>query len=321
MRGLPNEEKSSSVLYLMLTLGVPLLLLAAAFAVANTNWFLYHDDYFMLRNIGYSLTLHHADCQVVLTGDSSALTGLDPLTVTRITGLSACNVAEGGTVTVVTGNYPLDTYLRQNAAPKYIVFMFTPGLFRHNRSWLDYGSYCEGIVYLLRYERNGSSYLKLLKHPYETLNFSTWAAHSILADALSRLVNPHKYDGLEDPAMRRQLHNGLFTFYSPPETSCFRNGWDKTPRIVPDPEWVEGLRQGYGINGTRVIVNVAPVADCDDMKDVYLRDLKGVHDNPLEVLPIGMFNNQDVHFTREGAEHVSTGVANQILAVDRGSRP
>ena len=314
MHRLLDKKKSSPLLYVVLTLAIPVLLLAAAFATANTNWFFYHDNYFLLRNIGYSLTLHHADCQVVLTGDSSALTGLDPLTITRLTGLSACNVAEGGTITVVAGSYPLDTYLQQNARPKYIVFMFTPSLFRPNHSWHDYSSYYEGIVYLLRFERNENTYLQLLKHPRETLSFTLWAAHGIVADAIERMSDPHKYDGVEDPAARRQRHNGLFTLYSGPETNCFRNGWDKSLPVVTDPEWVEGLRRKYGVDGTHVFVNVAPVADCDDMKDVYVRTLKRVYDNQLEVLPIGLFNNQDVHFTPEGAERVSSGVVKQILA-------
>jgi len=315
------ERRCGSRQYLALVFCIPALLLLAAFAAANTNWFFYHDNYFTLRNIGYSLTLHHADCQVVLTGDSSALTGLDPLTVTRATGLSACNVSEGGTITTVTGWYPLDAYLRQNAPPKYIVFMFTPSLFRPSHSWRDYSSYYEGIVYLLRYERNRSTYLKLLRHPYETFNFSTWAARDIITDALVHLTDPHKYDGVEDPALRRQRHNGLFTFYSGPETSCFRNGWDKSPTIATDSTWVSELRQRYSVNGTRVIVNVAPVADCDDMKDVYDRSLLGLHDNALEVLPISMFNSQDVHFTPAGAERVSVGVANQILAIEGKRKP
>jgi hypothetical protein len=90
---------------------------------------------------------------------------------------------------------------------------------------------------------------------------------------------------------------------------------------VTDPEWVGGLRRNYGINGTHVFVNVAPVADCDDMKDVYERTLKGVHDNRLEVFPIGLFNNEDVHFTPEGAERVSSGVAKQILADEGKNKP
>jgi hypothetical protein len=199
--------------------------------------------------------------------------------------------------------------------------MFTPSFFRPNHSWKDQSSYNEGIVYSLRYERNKSTYLKLLTHPYEMLNFSTWSAQSIIADVLVRLSDSHKYDGVEDPALRRQRHNGLLTFYSGAETTCFRNGWDKDLRIVTDPDWVSGLRQKYGVNGTHVIVNVAPVADCDEMKDVYEKVLTGVHDNQLEVLPIGMFNNQDVHFTAAGAEHVSIGVANQIIAIERKNKP
>ena len=321
VRGSRREAKFPAISYMVLVFLVPGVLIGAAFAAANTNWFFYHDNYFMLRNAGYSLSLHHADCQVVLTGDSSALTGLDPQTVTKITGLSACNVAEGGTVTVVTGSYPLDTYLQNNAAPEYIVFMFTPSLFRPFHSWNESSSYYEGITYLLRYERNKDTYMKLMMHPRETLFFAAWAANSIVADSVTRLVNPHKYEGIEDPALFRKRRNGLFTFYSAPETSCYRNGLDKKQTVTTDPEWVASLRRKYGVNGTRVIVNVAPVPDCDDMKDVYEQVLKGVHDNQLEVLPIGMFNSQDVHPTLEGAQHISTGVANQILTDERIRTP
>lgn len=321
MRVESHEKQNSILVYLALICCVPLFLLATSLAIANTDWFFYHDNYFLLHNIGYSLTLNHANCEVVLTGDSSALTGLDPLTVTRLTGLSACNVAEGGTITAVTGSYPLDAYLQHNAPPKYLVFMFTPSLFKPTHSWRDYSSYYEGIVYMLRYERSKNTYLQLLMHPRETLSFSSWAAHAILADTANRLTEPHKYDEVEDPASYRKRHSGLLTFYSSAETSCFRNGWDKRLNITTDPQWVAGLRRKYGANGTRVIVNVAPVADCDDMKDVYERVLQGVHDNQLEVLPIGMFNNQDVHFTPQGAEQVSTGVANQILSYQIQRKP
>jgi hypothetical protein len=313
-----TEAQPSPLYYLALLAGLPVLLMAGVLFMASTDWFFYHS-YFGLQNIGYSLSLHHADCQVVLTGDSSALTGLDPFTVTRVTGLSACNVAEGGTVTVVTGSYPLDTYLKQNAPPKYIVFMNTPSIYTppSSSSWDGYGSYNEGIVYLLRYERGMGVYKKLLGHPAQTYQFISWAVDTVVANIHSSLVNPHKYDGLEDPALRRVRQGGRFTYYSAAQTSCTRNGWDKKIKISVNPDWVAGLRTKYGVNGTRVLVNVAPVADCDDMKDVYVRMLQGMHDNRLEVLPIGMFNSQDVHFTAEGAEAVSTEVGKQILADEK----
>lgn len=303
--------------YLLVVLGLPALFLAIGFSMAHTRWFFYHDDYFLLRNIGYSLTLDDANCEVVLTGDSSALTGLDPATITRYTGMSACNVAEGGTIDVVIGNYALDAYLRHNSAPKFVVFMFTPSFYRPLRSWSrDSSSYVEGIVYLLQYRRDAETYKILLKHPWETLAFSIWASHAILADSWTRIAAPHKYDRLEDPFLRRQRTFGRFTLYAGPETHCFRNGWDKTIPVVPDPNLASSLRRQYGTNGTQVIVNVAPVPDCDDMHDVYERALSGLHDNDLEVLPIRMFNSQDVHFTPEGAEQLSIGVARQILKLE-----
>jgi hypothetical protein len=99
----PAARSDGSRLYLLILLGTVAAYLAGMLAVGGTQWFFYHNNYFALRNIGYSRTLHHADCQVVLTGDSSALTGLDPQAVMRVTGMTACNVAEGGTITAVTG--------------------------------------------------------------------------------------------------------------------------------------------------------------------------------------------------------------------------
>jgi hypothetical protein len=315
------EPKRHWVAYIVLLLCVPVVFLLATLYMAGTTWFFYHDSYFALRNVGYGLTLHHADCEVVLTGDSSALTGLDPATVTRVTGMSACNVAEGGTVTVVAGSYPLDAYLAQNAAPKYIVFMNTPSLYTPAASWHDYSSYYEGMVYLLRYEPRKIVYHALLHHPSETYHFVSWAAHAAMTGAEDSIVHPHQYDGYEDPALRRQRHKGLFTYYAEPETQCFRNGWDKDLHLTADPKWPDAMRKKYGVHGTRVIVNVAPVADCDDMKDAYEHLLQGMHANPLEVLPIGMFNNQDVHFTPEGAAHISAEVGEQILAEERAKTP
>jgi hypothetical protein len=315
----PSPKKTpaarSSRFYLPILLGTVALYLPGMLALGGTDWFFHHDNYFSLRNIGYSKTLRHADCQVLLTGDSSALTGLDQQAVSRITGMSACNVAEGGTITAVTGPVPLETYLRQNKPPRYLVFMFTPSLYKPAKTWGDYGSYVEGIVYLLRYQRNREAVRALATHPKETISFAAWVGRSVGEDAIRRLLDPHRYDGMEDPAARRRRFNGLFTYDEPPQTRCVRDG-DVSIQVTTDPEWVEMLRRKYGVNGTRVIVNVAPIPECSVGAEAYERGLRGVHDNAMEKLPVGMFNNGDVHFTPEGAAHLSTELGHQILRME-----
>jgi len=310
-----KEERHSFGAYMAVLLSVPVVLAVAVLFLAGTNWFFHHST-FGMQSMGYSLTLHHADCQVVLTGDSSALTGLDPITVTRVTGLSACNVSEGAAVTTVTGSYPLDAYLEQNAPPKYMVFLQTPSLYTPDHPWQAYGSYNEGMVYLLHYEPWPILYRTLLKRPEDTYHFILWAIHTAFTGLQTSVMNPHKYDGLEPPMLRRERHGGMFTYYAAPETSCVRKGIDPA-KIRADRTWPDTVRRKYGVNGTHVFVDVAPIPDCDDLKDTYRSVLAGLHDNALDVLPIGMFNNEDVHFTPEGAAHISAEVGEQILADER----
>jgi hypothetical protein len=196
--------------------------------------------------------------------------------------------------------------------------MFTPSLFKPPKTWGDYGSYAEGIIYLLRYERNWKTVRALATHPKETISFAAWVGRAIVEDAVARLRHPHRYDGKEDPAARRRRLNGLFTYDEAPQTRCVRDG-DCSINVTTDPAWVAMLRRKYGVHGTRVIVNVAPIPACSLGQAAYERGLRGVHDNPLERLPIHLFNNGDVHLTPEGAEHLSTELGYQILTLERES--
>ena len=87
-----------------------------------------------MRTFGYSLRMKHQDCDVVLYGDSTALTGLDPDIVQRITGLKSCNIAEAGWIEDVVGtDFPLQAYLKDNKRPRFIVTDITPSLFARSR--------------------------------------------------------------------------------------------------------------------------------------------------------------------------------------------
>jgi hypothetical protein len=315
----PKDPRRTPGAYLCIFFAVPIVLIVATLLVASTTWFFYHDNYWGLRNVGYSLTLHHADCQVLLSGDSSALTGLDPETITRETGLSACNIAEGVTVTTVVGLYPIDEYLRNNKPPKYIVFMHSPLSYGPYRGWNKASSFFEGMVYLVHFERGPELYKTLFTHMSYVLQFVNLAITNAAMDAYTMHQDPHKYDKLEDPITRRRNHGGMLTYYDPPETHCLRTDAMMSDPIQPIPEWFQQVRKKYSVNGTRVFMNVAPFADCEPQRERYRAALNGLHDNDFTILPISFYNNEDVHFTPEGARVISQSVAQQILADERAN--
>src|SRR6476660_8310345 len=66
---------------------LPCLLLLLAFPIARTEEFALRSQDLYLTNLGYGLTLDHAKCDVMIYGDSSALTGIDPAVIEQQTGL------------------------------------------------------------------------------------------------------------------------------------------------------------------------------------------------------------------------------------------
>jgi hypothetical protein len=300
--------------FYLLILAVSLLPLGVFLWVGSTAWFMRHNGYPQLRGIGYELTLRHADCEVVLYGDSSALSAYDPSVVERITGMTACNVSEGGTILSVVGPYPLDTYLRNNKRPRYLVMMFTPSLFRPSPPWMG-GSEPEGYTYLLQYVRGWRLYYCLLRRPEGTLRYAAWVGERVIDDFFERHRGRNPDDDAKDSAVFRRVHGGLGTFPLPPEDHCIRTAFHYPAYAMHgDPAGVAEARRKYEVGGTRVLINVAPVPVCDELQDTYERVLAGEHDNRFERLPISWFNSEDVHLDAPGGRYLSEEVGNQILS-------
>jgi len=293
---------------------VQLLLLVAATALAATPWFMDHDADPGLKNIGYSLRLRNADCDVLIYGDSTSLTGLDPAIIQQVTGLTACNISETVSVQGVVGSsFAIDHYLSQNKRPRFLLAMYNSLMFRPERPPFD--TYQpEGVLYALQYDRNKKLYRKLLTRPDWLFKFGIWSAHAMVLDFLQ-----HHFPGQATPppldyANVRAQRNGQFPFPVPPETKCMRE--DSPDSIGRYADSVSAMRSHYGVQGTQVILNLSPAAACDKNKAIYQSREDGLHDNPFEVLPISNFNEGDVHFSPEGSRHISLEAAQQILALE-----
>jgi len=301
---------------------LPLLGLFLTFPLARTQWFLHHNNNPSFRAVGYGAQLRHADCEIVVFGDSTAIVGVDPQIVQRATGMKACNVSEIYPVILTAGFEPLDRYLGQNRTPRYLVVMLHARHFIESKAWNIEPEVLEGIEYLLRFDVR-HSVAASRSHARYFLGFAQWAIRAVVEDAghraweaLTRYAGNPPLPEPEDPLGERQRRNGVLTVYHrPPETRCGEG--NKTEPPVGDPAWIAGLRRKYSTNGTTVLVNVSPIADCEELAGAYERAVEGLHDNRLERLPVGMFNDQELHLTQEGAARVSGELAEQILAIER----
>jgi len=292
--------------------------LALALVLAATPWFMSHDGNPGLRTIGYGQRQEHADCEVVLYGDSAALTGLDPEVVKEATGLTACNVSEAGWVEDVVGSHlPLDAYLAKNKRPRYLVILLTPSLFRPERSPFEVYR-PDGMTYELQYNRGAALYGELVRRPDWVMNYALWAGHAVISDWASRHFPGQEQVSQVDPKEQREQRGGIFPLPRPVETTCVRTALHLDPSIVvKDGASVEAMRRAYGVEGTKVLIDIAPVPVCDELQQVYRERLAGLHDNAFETVPIGYFNEGDVHFSAAGSRYVSMMAAEQILAMEK----
>jgi hypothetical protein len=276
--------------------------LIAALIILPSNWFALHSQNSYLVNVGYGAKLYGENCQVLIYGDSSAMVGIDPSIIRARTGLSTCNIAEFQPMTRLNGTMLLDTYLKHNAPPRFLVFFFAPEDL-DPQSQRTNGPF-EAIVWRMRQPDKWKSVIYLASHYPGAL--MTWVEQGLrftLVHGLSKPVST------EIQHLRERTH-GQFPMSAPSLSACdgvLRNA-------PPDKAWVAGLRSKYGVGGTTVLVDATPLATCDPSLPFFRHELPGVIDNRMEALPVSVYNVAGrLHVDAEGSAIFSNMVADQIV--------
>jgi hypothetical protein len=193
--------------------------------------------------------------------------------------------------------------------------MYTPSLFRPVIKKYDV-YFPEGVLYALQYVRNRELYWDLLRRPVWLVKFDVWAGHQIVKDFLNRHLPGGNSKTPIDLRAQRESRHGISPLPLPPETQCVRTAFHYDPKAVKRyADSVAEMRNIYGVDGTTVLVNIAPVPTCDTWQQLYRKTSEGLHDNVFETLPISYFNEGDVHFSPEGSKYISIEAGNQILAL------
>ncbi len=292
--------------YCLVVVSLPaLFLLSSIFIVRSKNFPVESQDPFLL-NPDYAYSLSHVDCDVLIFGDSTAITGVDPTVIEKNTGLKTCNIAQSQSILALMGTTALDNYLQSNQPPKYLVIELAPESFARNRQ--DF-FWPEGLTFLLRRKMGVSTLFTLLAHPQQAYGFAMWAIKARLG-----ALGP-KPDFTEMQATFRSRH-GLLVLPKPPETECSKP-WTFMP---PTSSWVRGLREKYSANGTHVIINVAPIPDCANNAGQIASSLDGITDNALPRYPISLFLDIDRHLTLTGADRSSEEIAQQIQSLQQSKK-
>jgi hypothetical protein len=294
-----HRVRRSYVYYCLAIALVPVISVTSSFLIARSSWYVRHQRNSYLAISDYPFTLKNSNCEVIIYGDSSALTGVSPPVIEAATSLRTCNIAQPNTALAIVGTFALDSYLQNNARPRFLIFQFAAPDFapRDPNGRL----YEEGALQLARHKLDLQTLQLFLRHPIQTLEFSEF----ILRTAL---LERDWTDGTYDRAWTQiQTTHGLFTAPGPPLKTCVG---DLEVR-APDAAWIQQLRSKYSREGTRVLVYAAPYPECDRSYDYYSQKLAPLADNPLQRSSIRLFNEKN-HLTREGADLNSENIARDI---------
>lgn len=260
----------------------------------------------------YAFNLEHEDCEVLIYGDSSALTSDDPVMIEAQTHLKTCNISQTLPVVSVMGTEPVDLYLMKNKPPRYLLIQLSPDLF-YVPHRLDKEAAFDPLTVMLRHNQGLGTTRALLQFPVQTVRYVSLVIQDRYRPDRAKVA---AFNSIFEKAISDYYaSHGFMTLPKPVQTECVFH--QQVPFVPVDHGWVDEARRRYGAMGIKVLVNVSPIPDCDPRHMDYQRELTPYVDAEVRWLPISYFNDADRHFTLEGAKLISAGVVRQIVAKER----
>ena len=310
----PMTPSQAARRYCLLLLLLPLLAIPTFIRVGCSDFFLRHGASVWVQSNDAVFDMRDRDCDVLIFGDSTAMTGINPDVVERNTGFKTCNISVTNSVLAVTHNLTLNRYLANNARPRVLLIQLSPDGFQPESKAWDQTVYPEGMLELLRHGSPAESRRVLLSHPQQAIAFAGYAAgftaFSIVKDVWYHTTHMRSK---EDSVT---IHNGFFTPPAPPSTTCEPGATFSNPKAGGAyPRTVVGEYLSKYANASDVVlVNVAPIPSCDKNLAEFSAELNGVTSNSLQPLPVTLFNDPR-HYTAVGSAVVSRLVAQELNAV------
>ncbi len=307
------RKQISRLKYCLILVVLPLIVIPAFIALGRSDYFLHHGASVWVQANDQVFDARDRDCEVLVYGDSTAMTGIDPQRVEEQTGLRTCNIAVTNAVMAVTGNLTLDAFLAHNHRPQVLLIQLAPDGFQPESTIWHKTIYAEGLLELLRHGRPGEARRVLLTHPAEAMSFAGYAAGFTAWFGIKEAWFHATHLRPEEDTV--VVQNGFFTPPAPAQTHCdaatFRVASGTPDQIGFARSLVKSFRSTYADRVGTVLVNVAPIPDCDDNLAAYTAGLNGITSNQLRPMPVGYFNNC-CHYTARGSAIVSTLVAQEV---------
>lgn len=299
----PARPRSHAAALFWMVVGFPLLMLVLAFLILPSRPFRKYGEHFWVTAQKDLYEASGRPCDIVIFGDSTAMTGLDPAIIGKATHMSTCNVAETAGALAVSGIAPLDAYLTRNPRPKYLLLQFSAADFHTVPvPKEDAEHFTDGFVPLLRYGSRLTVVKRMFRSPDTFTGLLQYVYFGGLKDVYSRAVTRHF-------AQSSETEGAYIVVPLPAMKTCVASPatWE-----APDPAWVRYLREHYLGKADHVLLDVSPTSRCDVHFSLTRARLQGLTDDSLPVYPDDQFVDAELHLDRAGAVRLSRDTARQI---------
>jgi hypothetical protein len=293
--------------YLVVVLLVPILTVLLTLPFAGSQVFLRISR----RNLWHATHYRYVrppeqNCDVVIAGDSSGMTGVDPHVIASRTGWTTCNLALPYIPTALAGTRVLDDYLAHNRPPRFIVFHFSNNHLRPPALDEDNGI-VDGWLMVEEHFPFGEKLRIFATHPLNTLRFVAAVWKEFVS---TKPVLRPDWSGasFRNDMAQQEADNGWLALYgTTPDLVC---AW-QAPDVRLKRSYLDGLLAQYSRNQTRAVLWANPARDCDDHIPDYQRNAKTLGLPPTAVYDRTLFSDA-YHLNTEGAAQNSEALSRYL---------
>jgi hypothetical protein len=273
------RQTKDSTRYLIILLMCSIGWTFLAYPIARSNYFERVSRRMFWHAMQYHLDMVGQPCDIVIFGDSTGLSGIDPTIVRQQTGMRTCVLSMPYMALSTTGTFVLDHFLTHSPAPRLIVFA---NHVRHLHAPLldEDPGVIDGWLLIDRMRPPLQAARFFLRHPRYSVIFMEGVWQQIFTLSRVNMVDLTQRTYWRDMEILR-AHSGFFPIQvlESPEVVCGM----KMDLPADDPSYLPSLRARYENAATKVLMYVSPVRSCDSNITAYMALAMRMHLRPPAV--------------------------------------
>lgn len=272
-----NGERRSYVRFFLFACILPLIGFVSAFPLVCSRSYESWGETQWGPELEFPFAPGAPDADVVVFGDSSAFLGIDPRLVNAELGIRSVVLPSTVGSLPVIGDTPLRAYLAHHKQPRLVVLYFSPWNLDFSRT--AKGRNFEGEEMMLRHASLGEIVRYELQHPIQFFAFPI-RLYSTFSSKMVTAILHHKDRTKEIAAALG--HTPYVEKFGTLTDLC------RLPSDILDQrkdETVRELRQRYERPGTQVMVYLAPVPRCTNVRSLQVPSMAALQAAPPALLP------------------------------------